>query len=49
MSPVDVRYWHLADNPSAPELSAFGQSGYRDRLRADIANGHERADVTRVT
>ena len=30
-------------------MSAFGQSGHRDRLRADIASGQERADVTRVT
>jgi len=29
-------------------MSAFGKSGHHDRLRADIANGHERADVTRV-
>ena len=27
----------------------LAQSGHRDRLRAEIASGHERADVTRVT
>ena len=32
-----------------PRDVRFWESGYRDRLRTDIASGHERADVTRVT